>query len=78
MNMECILEDNLLRIKSDMFLNPEIVQMLDYSFMDFLKSFFDAYHVENIEQFVHDWYRLKDEFGRCLSIFISLGIFVCS
>ena len=76
MNMECILENNLLHIKSEIFSNPEVAAILEYTFLDFLDSFFNAYHLENIEQLVHEWYRLKDEFAKCLEIFLNLGTFL--
>ena len=76
--MECIIENNILHIKSDILKNPEIVQMLEYNFLDFLNSFFEAYHLENIEQLKHEWYRVKDEFGKCLDIFLNFGMFLIS
>ena len=78
MDIECIIKDNILHIKSDIFRNPGAAQMLEYNFQDFLNSFFEAYHLENIEQLVHDWYRLKDEFGKCLDIYLNLGMFMMS
>jgi len=74
--MECTIENNLLHIKSDMFSNPETAEILEYNFIDFLDSFFTAYHLENIEQLVHEWYRLKNDFEKCLEIFMNLGMFL--
>ena len=78
MNIECTIENNILHIKSDIFRNPGTAQILEYNFQDFLNSFFEAYHLENIEQLVHDWYRLKDEFGKRLDVFLNVGMFLMS
>ena len=76
--MECRIENNFLHIKSDIFSRPGATEILEYNFIDFLESFFDAYHLENIEQLKHEWYHLKDEFAACLEISMNLGIFLIS
>jgi len=74
--MECTIENNLLHIKSDMFSHPGITGIFGYTFLDFLEMFFKAYHLENIEQLKHEWYRLKDEFETALNLFMSVNAFV--
>lgn len=74
--MECTIENNLLHIKSDIFSHPEVKGIFEYTFLDFLRMFFKAYHLENIEQLKHEWYRLKGEFETALNLFISVNTFV--
>lgn len=74
--MECTIENNLLHIKSDIFSHPKVTEIFEYTFLDFLEMFFKAYHLENIEQLKHEWYRLKNEFENSLNLFMSVNAFV--